>query len=32
MDREAPSVSAPGLTIPDADLLKMDWYVKGVQA
>ena len=21
-----------GLTIPDEDLLKMDWYVKGVQA
>ena len=21
-----------GLTVPDEDLLKMDWYVKGVQA
>ena len=30
--RPAPSGWAAGLTIPDADLAKMDWYVKGVQA
>ena len=30
--RPAPSGSATGLTIPDEDLAKMDWYVKGVQA
>jgi basic membrane protein A and related proteins len=32
VDRDGTERVGTGLTIPDADLLKMDWYVKGVQA
>ena len=32
MDVAGTERAGTGLTIPDADLAKMDWYVKGVQA
>ena len=32
MDQAGTERVGTGLTIPDADLAKMDWYVKGVQA
>ena len=32
MDQSGAEKVGTGLTIPDADLAKMDWYVKGVQA
>ena len=32
MDQAGTERVGTGLTIPDEDLLKMDWYVKGVQA
>ena len=32
LDQAGTEKVGTGLTIPDADLAKMDWYVKGVQA